>query len=327
MNDARPSDAVTRACATLDRLNGQVEAMRAELSGLRRELAGVEREDGTARRAPLLEANEQLVFATLSARGLEAQAQEAHRRQVAFLAMVAHELRSPLMPLQLAGQMLDRVRLDERLLLKLQATIMAQVAQISRLIGDLVDGSRIGAGKFALEFRSVEMGSVFETAIGTCRAAMEARHQQFHYALPSGPWHVNGDRVRLVQVFANLLDNACKYTPAGGSIVLEAAATADLLRVTVRDTGIGISAEMLPRVFDLFVQDARAAVVNRSGLGIGLAVVRELVAAHGGTVAASSGGAAGGSSFVVSLPLLDEPAATQPLAVVPVPVGQRLAGL
>jgi signal transduction histidine kinase len=118
-------------------------------------------------------------------------------------------------------------------------------------------------------------------------------------------------------VFANLLDNACKYTPAGGSIALEAIATADMLQVTVRDSGIGISAEMLPRVFDLFVQDAGAAVVNRSGLGIGLAVVRELVAAHGGTVAASSGGAGGGSSFVVSLPLLREPPATQAPALVP----------
>ena len=128
---------------------------------------------------------------------------------------------------------------------------------------------------------------------------------------------MNGDRVRLVQVFANLLDNACKYTPAGGSIALEAAATADTLRVTVRDTGIGIPAEMLPRVFDLFVQDAQAAVVNRSGLGIGLAIVRELVAAHGGTVAASSGGTGGGSSFVVSLPLLGEPPATQAPVFVP----------
>lgn len=316
MSDARPADAVTQAGATLDLLNGQADALRAELSALRQDLAGDGRH-GIARGALLLEANEQLVLATLSARGLEAQAQEAHRRQVAFLAMVAHELRSPLMPLQLAGQMLDRVRLDERLLLKLQATILAQVAQISRLIGDLVDGSRIGAGKFALEFQNVEMAPVFETAIGTCRAAMEARHQQFHHALPSGPLQVKGDRVRLVQVFANLLDNACKYTPAGGSIALEAIATADMLQVTVRDSGIGISAEMLPRVFDLFVQDARAAVVNRSGLGIGLAVVRELVEAHGGTVVASSGGTGGGSSFVVALPLVGEPTATQAPAFVP----------
>lgn len=316
MNDPLARDAVAQATGTLDLLNGQADVLRAELFALRQHLAEGERH-GSTRGALLLQANEQLVFATLSARGLEAQAQEAHRLQLAFLAMVAHELRSPLMPLQLAGQMLDRVRLDERLLLKLQATIMAQVAQISRLIGDLVDGSRIGAGKFALEFQNVEMGPVFETAIGTCRAAMEARHQQFDHALPSGPLQVKGDRVRLVQVFANLLDNACKYTPAGGSIALEAIATADMLQVTVRDSGIGISAEMLPRVFDLFVQEARAAVVNRSGLGIGLAVVRELVTAHGGTVVASSGGTGGGSSFVVSLPLLGVPPATQPPSLVP----------
>lgn len=310
MNDLRPFSAVTQAAGTLDLLNGQADAMLAELAALRQDLAG-DGDRGTARGTLLLEANEQLVLATLAARGQEAQAQEANRRQVAFLAMVAHELRSPLMPLQLAGQLLDRVRLDERLLLKLQATIIAQVAQISRLIGDLVDGSRVTTGKFSLEWEAVEMGAILDTAAGTCRGAMGTRQQQFHRTVLPGPCHVAGDPVRLVQVFANLLDNASKYTPAGGSIALEAVVLPDLLRVTVRDSGIGITAQMLPRVFELFVQDAHAAVVNRSGLGIGLAVVRELVESHGGTVVASSGGAGAGSSFVVSLPLACEPPTTR----------------
>jgi len=295
MNDARPADAVTQAGRTVELLDRQAEALRAELSALRRDLAGVER-DGSVARGALLEANEHLVLATL-------QAQEAHRRQATFLAMVAHELRSPLMPLQVAGQLLDRVRLDERLVLKLQATIMAQVAQMSRLIGDLLDGSRIDAGKFSLEYGIVEMGTAIDQAIGTCRAAMDTRQQHFRCTVPAGPCHVTGDPVRLVQIFANLLDNASKYSPPGGTISLEAVATADTVRVTVADDGIGITPEMLPRVFDLFVQDAQAAVVNRTGLGVGLAVVRELVHAHGGTVLAGSGGTGQGSSFVVSLPL------------------------
>lgn len=305
MKDLRPFDAAAQAGQTVALLERQAEALRAELASLRQDLAGVGRRCSTARGALLLDANEQLVLATLAARGLQAQAQEAHRRQVSFLAMVAHELRSPLQPLQLAGQLLDQVRLDERLLLKLQATIMAQVAQISRLIGDLVDGARINTGKFGLEYGIVEMGAVFDAAIGACSAAMDTRRQRFRCAVPSQPCHVDGDAVRLVQVFANLLDNASKYTAAGGNISLDAVASAGTLRVTVADDGIGITAEMLPRVFDLFVQDARAAVVNRSGLGIGLAVVRELVQAHGGTVVASSGGTGHGSSLVVCLPVVD----------------------
>lgn len=305
MNDARPLDPLARAGQTVALLERQADALRTELAALRRELAGAELHGSITRGALLLQSNEQLVLATLAARGLEAQAQEAHERQVAFLATVAHELRSPLQPLQLAGQMLDRVRLDERLLLKLQATIMSQVAQISRLIGDLVDGVRIHTGKFGLKHEIVEIGAILDSAIGACRAAMENRRQHFRHALPPQPCHVDGDPVRLVQVFANLLDNASKYTQAGGNISLEAVASAGTLRVTVADDGIGITPEMLPRIFDLFVQDAGAAVVNRSGLGIGLAVVRELVQAHGGTVVASSGGTGHGSSLVVCLPLVE----------------------
>lgn len=241
MKDVRPVDAVAQAGQTVALLERQAEALRAELASLRQDLAGVESHGSTTRGTLLLDANEQLVLATLAARGLQAQAQEAHRRQVSFLAMVAHELRSPLQPLQLAGQLLDQVRLDEGLLLKLQATIMAQVAQISRLIADLVDGARINTGKFGLEYEIVEMAAIFDAAIGACSAAMDTRHQRFRCAVPSQPCHVDGDAVRLVQVFANLLDNASKYTAAGGNISLDAVAAAGTLSVTVADDGIGIT--------------------------------------------------------------------------------------
>jgi signal transduction histidine kinase len=262
----------------------------------------------------LREANEKLVLAVLSSQALEAQAQEAHRRQIKFLAMVAHELRNPLMPLTLAGRLLDRARLDERLLLKLQATINGQVAHMTRLVGDLLDGSRISTGKFRLERSRVGMRGVLEQAIDTCAAAMETRGQRFTSELPPATLHVYGDAMRLVQVFGNLLDNASKYTPPGGAISLHAAQGAGALVVTVADTGIGISAQALSHVFDLFVQEARATVANRSGLGIGLAVVRELVEAHGGSVVAASRGTDLGSEFFVTLPLADAcqtaPAAT-----------------
>jgi len=252
----------------------------------------------------LREANEKLVIAVLSSQALEAQAQEAHRRQITFLAMVAHELRNPLMPLTLAGRLLDRARLDETLLLKLQATINGQVAHMTRLVGDLLDGSRISTGKFRLERSVVEMRGVLEQAIDTCRPAMESRGQRFTSELPPATLHVHGDAMRLVQVFGNLLDNASKYTPPGGAISLRAAQGAGALVVTIEDTGIGIRAQALSHVFDLFVQEARATVANRSGLGIGLAVVRELVEAHGGSVVAASRGSDLGSGFCVTLPLL-----------------------
>jgi signal transduction histidine kinase len=252
----------------------------------------------------LREANEKLVLAVLSSQALEAQAQEAHQRQIKFLAMVAHELRNPLMPLTTAGQLLDRARLDEALLLKLQATINRQVAHMTRLVGDLLDGSRITTGKFRLERSVVEMRGVLLQAIDTCATAMETRGQRFTSELPPATLKVNGDSMRLVQVFGNLLDNASKYTPQGGAISLRAAQGAGALVITIADTGIGIGAQALSHVFDLFVQEARATVANRSGLGIGLAVVRELVEAHGGSVVAASRGSDLGSEFSVTLPLL-----------------------
>ena len=252
----------------------------------------------------LREANEKLVLAVLRSQALEAEAQEAHRRQVTFLAMVAHELRNPLMPLKLAAQLLDRARLDEQLLLKLQATINGQVAHMTRLIGDLLDGSHISTGKFRLQLGIVDICTVLEGAVETCRTVMDARHQRFTSAVPASPLHVHGDAMRLVQVFGNLLDNASKYTPEGGTISLHAVARSGVLAVTILDNGIGITAQLLPQVFELFVQDAHAKVLNRSGLGIGLAVVRELVEAHGGLVVATSGGTDLGSRFVVSLPLV-----------------------
>lgn len=259
--------------------------------------------DYAAKLRDVCAANEQLVLAALSAQEMEADAESAHVQQVQFLAMVAHELRNPLMPLRLAAQMLGRARTDERVFAKLQGTIVDQVAHMSRLIGDLLDGSRIRAGKFTLERSEVDVIHALDLAVLTCQPGVDAKHQQLKTSVPAGPIKVLGDRVRLVQVFGNLLDNASKYTPEGGTISLEATLRPSTFEVTVVDNGIGISAQALPHVFELFVQDESGKAMSGGGLGIGLAVVHQLVEAHGGHVSAQSGGQGQGSRFMVSLPL------------------------
>jgi signal transduction histidine kinase len=251
----------------------------------------------------LQEANEQLVMAVLNAQELEAHAQEAHRQQIKFMAMVAHELRNPLTPIRIAaGLLVDRQLHDELSLGRLQEIIDSQVTHMSRLISDLLDGSRISTGKLRLERSATEMLGILMRAVETCRPAMESRNQRLALQLPPGPVGLHGDAVRLIQVFSNLLDNASKYTQEGGEISLTMVLFEHTLATTVADNGIGISADALPHVFDLFVQDARALMHANGGLGIGLAVVRDLVEAHDGTVTGHSAGKNLGSEFVVTLP-------------------------
>ena len=235
--------------------------------------------------------------------------EEAQRRQLDFLALVAHELRSPLAPIRLAAEVLARDRRDDPLMARQQAIITRQVAHMSRLVEDLLDGSRIRTGKLRLERRTVEMAEVLRLAVEACRPAIEQRAQELTVRVPDAPCCVNGDPVRLVQVFSNLLGNAAKYTPAGGMLSVTLAHAGDRLTVSVADTGIGIAAEALPDIFGLFVQDARAQAFDPRGMGIGLALVRHLVEAHGGSVVGASAGAGLGSEFVVTLALADGPRA------------------
>jgi signal transduction histidine kinase len=254
-------------------------------------------------REALRSANDKLATADSASREVEATAFEAHRRQVEFLATVAHELRNPLMPLRLAVQMLDRARTDDVAYAKLQATISGQVAQITRLIGDLLEGARISTGKFRLERTLIDVKAVLDRAMETCRPAMDGRGHAFTSDLPAGPIMVLGDTVRLVQVFGNLLENSSRYTPDGGDIALRVAVRSGAVAVSITDNGIGISGKALPHVFGMFVRDAHATAANEGGLGIGLAVVRELVKAHEGSVAARSDGVNRGCEFTVVLPL------------------------
>ena len=263
------------------------------------ELALVEHE---CRHAQLREANQQLVLAALGAQQLQAAAEQAQRRQTEFLAVVAHELRDPLTPIRTAAALLGRIRTDEPLLRQVQAIMERQVVHMSRLVGDLLDVSRVNTGKLRLERRVVEMAGIIDESVEACRPAMDTRLQHFGVQVPSCALEVDGDPIRLMQILCNLLDNASKYTQDGGEIRLSVAVVDDAILMTVSDSGIGITAEALPNVFEPFVQDTHATGFNGDGLGIGLTVVRELVEAHGGNVVASSAGRRLGSQFVVTLP-------------------------
>lgn len=255
----------------------------------------------------LRKANEKLLIAALAAQGLEADAKAAHPELTKFKAMVAHELRNPLTPIRIAAGMLHYARTDPAQVSQLHDIIDEQVVHMNRLVNDLLDVSRIGTGMLRLDLSTVELAPLLGFVADAFRPAMDTRRQQLKMHLPASPALVRGDRIRLVEVFGNLLDNASKYTPEGGQITIEVVAREQVVAITISDSGIGIAADALPHVFDLFVHRARTPAHPNRGLGIGLAVARDLVEAHGGTIVASSAGAGHGSEFVVTLPAIDRP--------------------
>ena len=253
-------------------------------------------------------ANEHLVIAALGAQQAASDANEAHGQQIRFMAMVAHELRNPLTPIRIAADLMAGGQASAGIAFaRLNEIILAQVAHMSRLIDDLLDGARIGTGKLRLDRGEVDMLDILALAVETCRPAMQARRQRLVQDLPPGPQPLYGDRVRLAQILGNLLDNASKYTPHEGTITLSMAPRGAAMEIVVADTGIGIEARLLPKIFDMFVQDPQDYALSSGGLGIGLAVVRELVQAHGGTVVATSAGKDRGSRFAVVLPRIAPP--------------------
>lgn len=253
------------------------------------------------RNADILEANEKLVISALEAKKLQAIAELGFSQQKSALAMVAHELRNPLTPISLTADRLLKVSGTE--LPKLQALIQGQVLHMERLIEDLLDFSRASTGKLNLDFSYLDITLVIKDAIAACLPLMDSHGMHFYTNLPREPLLVFGDAIRLAQVLHNLFTNAVKYTNDGGHIELFASMQSDTVRISIRDDGIGISKKLLPNIFDPYVQDTHAKAFNGTGLGIGLTVVRELVEAHGGTVAGDSAGESKGSEFVVTLPL------------------------
>ena len=249
------------------------------------------------------EANTQLVIAALTAQDLEVKARTAYEKQLNVMATIAHELRNPLNPIRTAASMLNHARTDESVHLRLQGIIERQVTHMARLVDDLLDGSRMTTGKLHLELKKLELIDVLDAALDCCRPAIDSRHQLLTFRRLTDPVCIQGDLMRLIQVFSNLLDNASKYTPEGGQIGIAVDIKPTEVAVTISDNGIGITEAALPHIFELFVQDTYGLTHNNAGLGIGLAVVRNLVEAHQGTVTVRSGGANCGSEFIVTLPV------------------------
>jgi PAS domain S-box-containing protein len=236
----------------------------------------------------------------------EDEVRDANRRKDEFLAMLAHELRNPLAPISAAATILSRPRLDEGTLLRTSGVIGRQVKHMTDLVNDLLDVSRVTRGLVSVEQRPEDLKQVIANAVEQVRPMIDSKGHHLAIDLLVDPAHVCGDHKRLVQIVTNLLNNAAKYTPGGGRIQLRLESEANELLIRVVDTGIGISPELQPRVFDLFAQGERSADRAQGGLGLGLALVKSLVQMHGGWVRCFSEGVGKGSCFTVSLPKLTQ---------------------
>jgi signal transduction histidine kinase len=287
----------------------------------------------------LHQANRELERANLALQGevaerarAEQALKEADRHKDEFLAMLAHELRNPLAPIRNAVHLMKLKSLNDPQLQLSRDIIERQLIQLSRLVDDLLDVSRITRGKINLARRRVELSELVARAVETVAPTIESRSHVLEVVMPKRPFMIYGDPMRLTQALGNVLANAAKYTDNGGHITLRAQRRRRDVEITIRDNGIGIVPEVLPCIFDLFTQLDRRTGRHQGGLGIGLALVRQLVQMHGGTVSASSEGPGKGSEFLIRLPLSIEraspgeaqsPAAGAPLAAEPVRSPQR----
>ena len=249
--------------------------------------------------------------------------QEANHRKDEFLAMLAHELRNPLAPISAAAQVLrlapgqpDKVR-------QYSEVISRQVNHMTTLVNDLLDVSRVTRGMVQLEMAEVDVKAVVTQAAEQVHPLIEAGKHSLVVQLGAARASVLGDRARLIQVTANLLANAAKYTPAGGRILLSVAPADGKVRIDVADNGSGIDSDLLPQVFDLFVQGKRTPDRAQGGLGLGLALVKNIVAMHGGQVRVRSAGAGQGSTFTVELPLASGTVAAPAAPAAPAPAAVR----
>jgi signal transduction histidine kinase/CheY-like chemotaxis protein len=254
--------------------------------------------------AQLREANEHLVLATCNAEYLREDAEAANRRQNEFLAMLAHELRNPLSPISMAASLLGNVPNASPQLVNLSRVIGRQVDHMARLLDDLLDAARISSGKITLSVQPLPLAELLQHAVETVQPRIQERGQRLSVELAPGADAVvvDGDRVRLTQVFTNLLGNASKYTGDGGTLRVSAAVEEGEAVVVLQDDGIGMAPDVIPHIFDLFTQGPRSLARSEGGLGVGLNVVRNLLAMHGAAVTAESPGLGQGSRFTVRLP-------------------------
>jgi signal transduction histidine kinase/ActR/RegA family two-component response regulator len=242
----------------------------------------------------------------LERRQAEEALRDADRRKTEFLAMLAHELRNPLAPIRHAVEVLRLTAGGDEAMSSTSAMMERQIAQMVRLVDDLLDVSRISRGTIELKPERVELASVVYQAVEAAGQACELAGIELTVTLPPKPIYLNADPARLAQVIGNLLNNAVKFTDRGGRIGLTVEQEGEQALVRIRDTGIGIAPDQLPRIFDMFMQIDTSLERSRSGLGIGLTLVKNLVELHGGAVQVKSNGLGQGSEFAVCLPVLLE---------------------
>ena len=232
----------------------------------------------------------------------------ADRRKNEFLATLAHELRNPLAPMSNMLEVLKRANGDTDILKRAHDTIERQLAQLVRLVDDLLDLNRITHDRLELRRSEVELSSVIQQAVEVARPLIDAAGHKLTIDLPDEPIYLNADRARLAQVFGNLLNNSSKYTEPAGTISLSAQQMDGEVLVKVKDNGAGIPQDKLDSIFDMFMQVDRNSEQSQAGLGIGLTLVKRLTEMHGGSIEAKSAGEGRGSEFVVRLPVLSKPA-------------------
>jgi PAS domain S-box-containing protein len=237
-------------------------------------------------------------------KAMEEDARDADRRKDEFIALLAHELRNPLAPIRNALEVMRLASGNPAALAEARGVMDRQLSHMVRLIDDLLDVSRITRNKMELRRSRVALSEVVASAVETARPQIDEAGHELTLSLPAVPVHLDADLTRLAQLFSNLLTNSARYTPPGGRVWLSAERKGGHVQVSVRDTGIGIPAEALGNIFDMFAQVDRPLERATGGLGIGLALVKGLVEMHGGTVTAASEGEGKGSTFTVTLPVL-----------------------
>lgn len=250
----------------------------------------------------LREANQNLLLASFGAQDRQQAAEAANRAKEDFLALLAHELRTPLAPIAMATALLGKVRGGDAQLERIYDVLGRQTGLLTRLVDDLLDASRMTSGKLTLQRRVVALAEVLNSAIETVQPMLSQSEQLLVVDAPTMSMLMEVDPPRIAQALSNLLHNAAKFSPRNSTITLSVRLSEHAVTLTVSDHGIGIAPEIQPLIFDLFAQSSRALNRQHGGLGIGLSLTRSIVELHGGTVAAVSDGVGSGSQFVLALP-------------------------
>lgn len=244
------------------------------------------------------------LHATLRARNKQYQVREAARRKDEFLASLGHELRNPLAPIRTSVSLLTHLYPDAAPVARIRDVVERQVRLLTRLVDDLLDVARITSGKITLQRQTTSLASVMRHVAELCKQAADAKRIDIGWQLPPQELMLHIDYARVVQICTNILSNAVKFTPQGGHVLVRAAVDDGALRVSIRDDGIGLDADTIPRIFRMFEQSHTVSGQVSSGLGIGLSLARQFAEMHGGTVDAYSAGPGQGTEFVIRLPVL-----------------------